>query len=84
MDVTELGIVMEVRSEQPLNVLSPMDVTELGIVMCLMPYKLRSNDSLMYVIESGNETEIGQCIKASFSITFTELGIVMEVRLLQL
>ena len=32
MEVTELGIVNEVRLEQALNVLSPMAVTELGIV----------------------------------------------------
>ena len=33
MLVTELGMVMEVREEQPLNALPPMLVTELGRVM---------------------------------------------------
>ena len=32
MEVTELGIVKEVRREQCQNALSPMEVTELGIV----------------------------------------------------
>ena len=32
MEVTELGIVNEVRLEQFQNALSPMEVTELGIV----------------------------------------------------
>ena len=32
MEVTESGIVNEVRLEQPSNALSPMAVTELGIV----------------------------------------------------
>ena len=32
MEVTELGIVNEVRLEQLLNALLPMEVTELGIV----------------------------------------------------
>ena len=33
MEVTELGMVMLVRPEQPLNAQSPMEVTELGMVM---------------------------------------------------
>ena len=32
MDVTELGIVNDIRLEQPQNAQSPMEVTELGIV----------------------------------------------------
>ena len=32
MLVTELGMVMEVREEQPMNAYSPMVVTELGMV----------------------------------------------------
>ena len=32
MEVTELGIVNEVRYSHPQNVHSPMEVTELGIV----------------------------------------------------
>ena len=32
MEVTELGIVNEVRLEQPQNAPPPMEVTELGIV----------------------------------------------------
>ena len=32
MEVTELGIVNEVRLEQPLNAQSPREVTEFGIV----------------------------------------------------
>ena len=33
MVVTELGMVMEVRAEQPLNALFPMLVTDSGMVM---------------------------------------------------
>ena len=33
MLVTELGMVMDVNPEQPLNALMPMLVTEFGIVM---------------------------------------------------
>ena len=37
MDVTELGIVIEVRPLQPLKVQFPIDVTELGMVMEVRP-----------------------------------------------
>ena len=37
MLVTELGIVTDVKPEQPENALSPMLVTELGMVMDVKP-----------------------------------------------
>ncbi len=37
MDVTLLGMVMEVKLEQPLKALTPMDVTLLGITVVEQP-----------------------------------------------
>ena len=37
MDVTELGMVTEVRPLQPMKALYPMDVTELGMVTEVRP-----------------------------------------------
>ena len=42
MLVTELGMVMEVREEQPQNAYSPMLVTELGMVMEVREEQLRN------------------------------------------
>ena len=43
MFVTELGMVMEVREEQPLNALPPMLVTELGRVTSPGAAELHTN-----------------------------------------
>lgn len=37
MDVTELGMLTEVRPLQPTKAYSPMEVTELGIIVLLHP-----------------------------------------------
>ena len=57
MLVTELGIVMEVREEQPENAYSPMLVTELGRVTEVREWQLE-NASLPMLIYPSSISEV--------------------------
>ena len=95
MPVTEFGSVMEVRPLRPENADSSTFFTELGIVVLLHPAMSALSDFLMIALQLLRESytvfplstimEVSplQPEKAPDFMFVTELGIVMEVRLLQ-
>ena len=64
MVVTELGIVIEVRSEQRLKTSFPMVVTELGIVIEVRPVRAEKAPFSMLVTELGMIVEELPAIRA--------------------
>ena len=92
MLVTELGMVMEVREEQPLNAPYLMLVTELGMVVDWQPairvlvavsiialqFSRESYTALL--LSTTMEVRAEQPENASYPMLVTELGMVMEVR----
>lgn len=58
IEVTELGIITEVRPEQPINAPSPIEVTDLGIVTDVRPVQLENVQFLIEVTELGIVTAV--------------------------
>ncbi len=92
MEVTELGIVIEVKPMQKVNALFPMEVTELGMMVFLQP----ATNSLVLVLimelqlplESYTVLPLSttiraillQFLNAPIPMEITELGISIEVK----
>ena len=95
MDVTELGIVTEVKPVQPEKAYSPMDTTVLGMTVVLQPViNVLSAVRIMALqlsrlsytgLPDSTTMEVNpvQPLNTLLPIDVTELGIVMEVRLVQ-
>ena len=92
MLVTELGMLMDVREEQPLNALSPMLVTELGIVVdwhpairvlvavSIIALQFSRESYIVLPLSTTMEVREVQPLNAPLPMLVTELGMVMEVR----
>ncbi len=98
MDVTELGIVTEVKPVQPEKAYSPMDTIVLGMTVVLQPViNVLSAVRIMALqlsrlsytglpdLPDSTTMEVNpvQPLNTLLPIDVTELGIVMEVRLVQ-
>ena len=96
MLVTELGMVTEVREEQPLNAWSPMLVTELGMVVdwhpairvleavSIMALQFSRESYIVLPLSTTMEVREVQLSNTSLVISFTEAGMMIEVREVQL
>ena len=92
MLVTELGMVTEVREEQPVNAPSPMLVTELGKVVdwhpairvletvSIMALQFSRESYIVLPLSTTMEVREEQPQNAPSPILVTELGMVTEVR----
>ena len=81
IDVTELGMLTDVKPLQPWKALFPIEVTELGIAIELKPEQELKAPPSIVVTELGIVTEARplQPLKAALPIEVTEFGIVTEV-----
>ena len=81
MEVTELGISIELKTAHSSNVDSPMEVTELGMVIVVNPDSAKAQ-SPMEVTELGIsiETRLVQPPNASIPMEVTELGMMVVLQ----
>ena len=85
MDVTLLGMVMEVKPVQPENAEPPMDVTLLGMVKVVKPIQLLNAELPMDVTLLGMVMEVKpvQPENAELLMDVTLLGMVIDVKPVQ-
>ena len=83
IDVTELGIIIEVKPVQFLKAVLPIDVTELGMLIDVRLEHPKKVLSFIDVTESGMviEVKLVQFLKAVLPIDVTEFGMLIDVRL---
>ena len=78
MEVTELGMVMLVRPEQPENALSPMSVTELGMVMLVKPVQPENALYRMLVTDEGMVVALQPTMRVLLAVPIMALQLLRE------
>ena len=78
MEVTLLGIVIEVRSEQPEKEKSPMEVTLLGIVIEVRPEQPEKEESPMEVTLLGIIVDLHPAISSLVDVLIIALQLLRE------